>query len=730
MQLCVLSSLSAAAKTRINEACEGQPAWKIVLITAGGTASFIALKNFLWQDESLYVRGKNTVFSLVRRIPAVQRKIKGEIEKMEVTLSAEMNAAIDYTAFKVELPKNGWKKDSILQEVKNYSSLGKYNYASGYISGTFYSENNPELNSLMTEVYGLTAWSNPLHADVFPGIRKMEAEVVRICCELFNGGPDSCGTMTIGGTESIIMACKAFRDYAVSRGVTTPEILVPVTAHAAFDKGAQLLNIRIKHAPVDPVTMRADVKAMRRMITRNTCMLVGSAPQFPHGVLDPIKEISELGLAYGIPVHVDACLGGFLIPFMKDAGFPLPPFDFSLPGVCSISCDTHKYGFAPKGSSVIMYRSREYRHHQFFAQPDWPGGIYATPTIAGSRAGGIIAACWAALMYYGRDGYIKTTKAIVSTAKYIEEQCRLIPNLEIVGKAEVSVVALSSKCFNIYSLSDKMGERGWNLSALQFPSSIHIALTMAHTKPGIAEKFVKDLREIAEELSKLPRTDDEGSAALYCMAQSLPDRSIVGEITRCYLDISYDTSPHSAGKAPAAKSADSAPAAAAAAAKTPDNAPAAAAKTPDNAPAAAAKTPGSAALYCMAQSLPDRSIVGEITRCYLDISYDTSPHSAGKAPAAKSADSAPAAAAAKTPDNAPAAAAKTPDNAPAAAAKTPGSAPAAAAKTPDNPPAAAAKTPGNAPAAAAKTPGNAPAAAAKVNAISNGAKKEAPKAQA
>ncbi|XP_047737506.1 sphingosine-1-phosphate lyase [Hyalella azteca] len=419
--------------------------------------------------------------------------------------------------------------------------MGKYDWTSGCVSGAIYNPVSADLNQLISDVYGLSAWTNPLHADVFPGIRKMEAEVVRMCCDLFHGGPQSCGTMTTGGTESIVMACKAYRDRAIHRGIAKPEILAPVTAHAAFDKGAQLLGIRIKHVPIDPVTMRVDIKAMKRMITRNTCMLVGSAPGFAHGVIDPIAEISALGEAWGVPVHVDACLGGFLIPFMEEAGYPLPLFDFRLPGVCSISCDTHKYGFAPKGSSVVLYRHRQYRHHQFFAQPDWPGGIYATPTIAGSRAGGLIATCWAALVHFGRDGYVKSTKAIIDIAKHVEQKCREIPSLEVIGCPEVSIVAFTSKKFNIYSLADKMQKRGWYLDSLQHPSCIHFTAAMAHTLPGVVDKFVSDLKEAAEEMCQAPPSETEGSAALYGTLHSIHDRSIINEMTNAYLDVTYDT---------------------------------------------------------------------------------------------------------------------------------------------------------------------------------------------
>ena len=324
----------------------------------------------------------------------------------------------------------------------------------------------------------MSAWTNPLHPDAFPGLRKMEAEVVRMACSIFNGGEDSCGCVTTGGTESIILACKTYRDLARdTRDVEMGEILVPVTAHAAFDKSADILGIRIRHVPVDEVTRRVDLKAMKRMINKNTIVLVGSAPQFPHGTMDDIEGVAALGVKYNIPVHVDACLGGFLVAFMDEAGFPIKPFDFRVPGVTSISADTHKYGYAPKGSSILMYSNQEYRNYQYFCYPNWPGGIYGTPTITGSRAGGIIAACWAALKYFGRDGYVQATKEIVETTRRITEAIRHVPGLKIIGIPEVSVIAFDSDLFNIYSLSDGLKTRGWALNALQFPACVHLCVT-------------------------------------------------------------------------------------------------------------------------------------------------------------------------------------------------------------------------------------------------------------
>jgi len=370
----------------------------------------------------------------------------------------------------------------------------------------------------------------------------MEAEVVRMCCNMFNGGPDSCGCISTGGTESIILACKAYRDWArEERGIQDPNIIVPVTAHAAFDKAAAMLDMVIKHIAVDPETRAVDVKAMSRAIDSSTCMLAGSCPQFPHGTIDDIQAIAALGLKKGIPVHVDACLGGFLVPFMEEAGYPLPPFDFRVEGVTSISADTHKYGFAPKGSSVILYSEPKYRHYQWFTFSDWPGGIYATSTISGSKAGGITAACWASLVHHGRSGYVDSTRKIVKTTKYIAQELGLIKGIKIFGKPQVSVVAFGSDETNIFGISDTLKNKGWNLNNLQFPSCIHLCVTMLHTEAGVADKFIKDVREATETALANPDSATSEAAAIYGMSQTIPDRGLVNLITWSYLDSLYIT---------------------------------------------------------------------------------------------------------------------------------------------------------------------------------------------
>ncbi|XP_067672506.1 sphingosine-1-phosphate lyase 1-like [Haliotis asinina] len=537
-----IQPLLDGAKSRLNDLCKGLEPWQIVVYTCGGTVIAIAIKDFLNGEESLQVRSKRTFFKWMKKIPYVKKKIEEELEKNVKGMEKSLCHGTEGSAFVLKLPKEGLTEVELTKELERYRNLDKIPWEKGLVSGAVYS-GDPVLTEVMTKAYSMFAWTNPLHPEVFPDVRKMEAEVVRMTCSMFNGGPQTCGTMSCGGTESILLACLAYRNMArEERGIKFGEIIVPVTAHAAFDKAAHLLHMKITHIPVDPETKKANVKAMKRAISRNTVMLVASAPGFPHGVIDPVEEIAALGKYYNIPVHVDSCLGGFLIPFMGKAGFPLSPFDFRVPGVTSISADTHKYGYAPKGSSVIMYKDKKYRSFQFFNQPDWPGGIYASPTLMGSRAGAIIAACWATMMYIGEDGYVDATRKIINATKYLEEKLHTINGIKVIGKPDVSVIAIGSDDFNIYRLSDALASKGWTLNPLQFPPSVHFCVTLLHTKEGVIDSFVNDVRTMTDDIMKVPDAKTGGAAVIYGMAQSIPDRTLVSELTRTFLDLCYDTS--------------------------------------------------------------------------------------------------------------------------------------------------------------------------------------------
>nr|XP_050860929.1 sphingosine-1-phosphate lyase isoform X2 [Vespula vulgaris] len=523
----------------VNNSFQNKEPWQIVSITATTVLGTVWIWNFIFcQDKK---RGKKQFFKLARYIPSVKQRINKELSKVDETFKKDAERKLMNIPFIVKLPKDGLDAEKVLLKVKECVEMGDYDWQKGRVSGTVY-RNDADLMNLMADVYKIASYTNPLHPDVFPGVCKMEAEVIRISCHLFNGNENTCGTMTTGGTESIILACKAYRDYGREiKGIKKPEMVVPITAHSSFDKAAQYLNIKVRTVPINPYSYTVSITAMEKAINKNTVMLVASTPNFPYGTMDNVEAVSKLGLRYNVPVHVDACLGGFLICFMSDIGYKIPPFDFRLPGVTSISADTHKYGYTPKGSSVILYRERKYRHYQYTITTDWPGGIYGSPTINGSRSGGIIASCWATLMYFGYEGYIKATKKIIQTSRYIEKELREMNGIFIFGTPVTSVIAIGSNDFHIYRLSEALSAKGWNLNSLQFPSAIHICITYVHTEPGVADQFLCDVKTELENLLKIPDLPVEGKLAMYGMSQSIPDRSIVGDFARSFLDSIYYT---------------------------------------------------------------------------------------------------------------------------------------------------------------------------------------------
>uniref|UniRef100_A0AAQ4S9M3 sphinganine-1-phosphate aldolase n=1 Tax=Gasterosteus aculeatus aculeatus TaxID=481459 RepID=A0AAQ4S9M3_GASAC len=527
-------------RRQVNARCGDMEPWQIIGATVITTLGALWVKGFVFQKESLPSRIKKLCFRLIRKIPFVGANIQSQLNKALDDMSASLCTLKEGMSYTKQLPSKGLSQSQVLDKIREYETLNEVQWENGCVSGAVY-WGDESLTNLLVKVYGDFAWSNPLHPDIFPGVRKMEAEVVRMACTLFHGGPTSCGTVTSGGTESILMACKAYRDMAYERGVTYPEILAPVSVHAAFDKAAHYFGMKLVHVALDKNTMQVDVTAMKRAINKNTAMLVCSTPQFPHGIMDPVEEVAKLAVRYNIPMHVDACLGGFLIVFMAKAGFPLAPFDFRVKGVTSISADTHKYGYAPKGSSVILYSDTKYRHYQYFVAPDWQGGIYASPSVAGSRPGGIIAACWATMMHMGEDGYVNATKKIVSTTRKIQKEISKIKGVFVFGEPKVSVVAIGSNDFDIFRLSNALTSKGWNLNTLQYPSSIHICCTVLHTQSGVADRFIRDVKEQVAIIMKNPKEKTTGMGAIYGMAQSIPDRSMVTEISRGFLDCLYST---------------------------------------------------------------------------------------------------------------------------------------------------------------------------------------------
>ena len=389
-----------------------------------------------------------------------------------------------------------------------------------------------EVTDLLKEAYTLFFSENGLNPTVFPSLRKFETEVVAMATSLLGGNEETAGTMTGGGTESILMAVKTARDWArAAWPAVVPEMVLPRTAHPAFHKAGHYFGVKPVVVPVGP-DLRADVAAVEAAITSNTILLVGSAPAYPFGVVDPVADLAAVARKKGILCHVDACVGGFMLPFVRKLGYPVPDFDFRVPGVTSLSADLHKYGYAAKGASVILYRDRALRRYQFHAYTDWPGGIYVSPGMAGTRPGGSIAAAWAILNYLGEEGYLALADTVMKTVKKLQDGIRAIPELEILGEPVMSIMAITSDRLNVFEIGDEMALRGWTLDRQQFPSSLHLTVTPGHAQ--VADQFLADLDEVVRLVKKPSRARLSRSLQVGLVrvaARLLPER-LMSRLTR------------------------------------------------------------------------------------------------------------------------------------------------------------------------------------------------------
>ncbi|KAG8365859.1 hypothetical protein BUALT_Bualt17G0015700 [Buddleja alternifolia] len=457
----------------------------------------------------------------IKLVPGVQKYI--DAEKQKVVDKLQGSGKSKREGWRSELPRAGLGVE-VINKMKDEKQ--KDVAWQGKCSGTVYIAGNEQEGhfSLINEACTMFAHTNPLHQDVFQSVVRFEAEVVAMTAALLGSkekasGGQICGNMTSGGTESILLAVKTSRDYMkVKKGITRPEMIIPVSAHSAYDKAAQYFNIKLWRVPVSD-DFRADVKAIKRYISKNT-----------------ILELGELASTFGICLHVDLCLGGFVLPFARKLGYPVPPFDFSVQGVTSISVDVHKYGLAPKGTSVVLYRDHDIRKHQFVAVTEWSGGLYVSPTIAGSRPGALIAGAWAAMISLGLEGYLENTREIMEASKRIERGVREIPGLFIIGRPDMTIVAFGSDIVDIFEVNDIMSSKGWHLNALQKPNSIHICVTLQHVP--VVEDFLKDLRDSMQTVKANPGPINGGLAPIYGAAGKMPDRAMVQDLLVDFMDTS------------------------------------------------------------------------------------------------------------------------------------------------------------------------------------------------
>lgn len=390
------------------------------------------------------------------------------------------------------LPESGRTRHEIMGEMR----VRKTRDAAWFEGRTFslVYPTDTEVDEVMREAHELYLFENALNPFRFPSLAEMHDEVVGMTAGLLHAPGRAGGSMTSGGTESIVMAMLVARERARhERGIAQPQLLAPASAHPAFAKAAKYLQMELVQIPLGE-DLRADVTAARALVTDRTAVIVGSAPGYPHGVVDPISDLAALALEHGAAFHTDACIGGFLLPFLARLGHSVPPFDFEVEGVTSISADVHKYGYATKGASVVLHREKDWWfQHQLFLFDRWPGGLYGSPALAGARPAAPIAAAWAVMMHLGASGYTALAQRAWQTAQAIRHGIGEIPGLRVLGDPVATVLAFTSDTDDIFAVGDVMDDRGWHLDRQTDPDALHLMVSPAHDK--IVTTFLTDLRD-------------------------------------------------------------------------------------------------------------------------------------------------------------------------------------------------------------------------------------------
>ena len=517
-----IAEFLTAKVSEFDESLQDTPAHTIVLATAAVYFLYNQYGN-PWLARAFRSRHNQTAkqltidfaYELAKNLPQVKAYLRQELDKNLRSTKEKHALQRAEMSLQDKMPERGVPIAEILRAFDidlesclfNFQSVQDGDAASAFIvnagdgkdSGALYAVHPRELTELLKEVYGKTALSNPMH-EKWPRINAMQAEIIHWCQYLFHGTRDSYGLITHGGTSSIIEAMAAYVLHARARGIDHPEIVVPETAHAAFKKAADLTGATLITVPINKKTGAVTAEKMGTYISGNTAVIVGSAPSFMNGINDPIGELGQLAEEHHVPLHVDACLGGFLTAFLDT---PEHPMDFRVPGVTSISADFHKYGYCPKGTSICLF-SEDSPALSVYAALNWPGGLYATPGILdGSTSGARTAEIYATLSYYGREKYQFIAEDIIKLRMRLQTKvASLSERVEGINKGDIyvyadpkwSVLGFRSDTSNPHLLADELDKRGWKLNLLQNPDGFHICLTHVHTLVhGFEDKFMSDL---------------------------------------------------------------------------------------------------------------------------------------------------------------------------------------------------------------------------------------------
>ena len=399
---------------------------------------------------------------------------------------------------KDKIPKTGIDEKDLFEYMEN-SMHSDIDWRSGKTFGAVYYPGE-KYSIAISNAYIKYMHENAFDPQLFSSILTMENELVQQTASLFSSNQKLFGNLTSGGTESIFLSLLSARNWSNKQKTTkNPEVILSSSAHPAFLKAMNFLKIKPVIVPTNK-DFNLNFNGFKEAINQNTILLVASAPAYPTGMIDPISELSILALENKLLLHVDACIGGFLLSYLKKCNYNIPPFDFNLDGVSSLSVDLHKYAYAPKGSSVLLYRNDELRKQQFSVYPNWEGGIYGSTSFLGTKPGGIVAASWFALNHIGENGYIELTQKTMSATKVIYDFIQKSEHLSLIGNPIMSLIAFHSEKYDTYHIADELSNLGWYIGRLQNPRGIHLVVSQIHAD-GAAENFIADLQSVLKSLS-------------------------------------------------------------------------------------------------------------------------------------------------------------------------------------------------------------------------------------
>jgi len=526
MQL--IQILSPEIYTAMNEVFSGL--W-VFLISHYSYSGLVKIFGYVYMTKItvyLLFNYKKIVKYYIKKVPLVQTYISKEQQKIVNQIKDELDNEVKGLVRYETMPKLGLSNDIILGHFNEMKNKSSYNYNDGMVSGAVYCKNQ-KLDELLGTLFSHFHKSNPLHTNLFPSVRKMEQDIVRIMINLFNGDENACGTFTSGGTESILLACKTYRDMASDQGITEPEIIVSTTAHCAFNKACKYFKIKLIEIPCLHNGLY-DLKKLEESINKNTILVVASTPSYNLGIIDQVPEINDIVLKHKVYLHLDACIGSFLINFKNYN------YDFTYDGVTSISADFHKYGHSPKGASSILYRNKEILEYQYFIDENWSGGVYATTIMGGSRPGNIVALTYATLLSYGELGYRNNYVNIENIRKHLINKLKDIPELFVYGNPELSIVAIGSDCININLLAEELKKNKWDINVIQNPNGFHFCITSYHTKE-IIDRFIKDVKLSITKCINSDIDKNSYSPCIYGTKQKIDDNSIIRLVIKSYLHL-------------------------------------------------------------------------------------------------------------------------------------------------------------------------------------------------